>query len=78
MYQDKSTNEVRFQKHMRAFVDHGATDEMPLFTAPPQREWVGLTDGEYELMAEQHVTNCYFDTLKYAHAIEEKLKEKNT
>jgi len=49
-----------------------------LYTAPPQREWVGLTDGEYELMAEKYVTNCYFDTLKYAQAIEAKLKEKNT
>ena len=46
MYQDKSTNEVRFQKHMRAFVDHGATDEMPLFTSPPQREWQSLTQEE--------------------------------
>lgn len=42
-----------------------------------QREWVGLTDAEYEAMAEQYVTNCYFDTLKYAKAIEAKLKEKN-
>ena len=50
----------------------------PLYTAPPQREWVGLTDEEYEAMAEQYVTNCYFDTLKYAKAIEAKLKEKNT
>ena len=25
MYQDKSTHEVRFQKHMRDFVDHGET-----------------------------------------------------
>jgi len=48
-----------------------------LYTAPPQREWQGLTDGEYEAMAEQHVTNCYFDTLKYAKAIEAKLREKN-
>lgn len=54
------------------------TDCIPLYTAPPQREWVGLTDEEYEAMAEQHVTNCYFDTLKYAKAIEAKLKEKNT
>ena len=39
MYQDKSTHEVRFQKHMRSFVDHGATYETPLYTAPqPQRE----------------------------------------
>lgn len=50
----------------------------PLYTAPPQREWVGLTDDKYEAMAEQYVTNCYFDTLKYAKAIEAKLKEKNT
>jgi hypothetical protein len=42
------------------------------------KEWVGLTDDEYETMAEQYVTNCYFDTLKYAKAIEAKLKEKNT
>jgi hypothetical protein len=50
----------------------------PLYTAPPQRNWQGLTDEEYEAMAEQYVTNCYFDTLKYARAIEAKLKEKNT
>jgi hypothetical protein len=50
---------------------------VPLYTAPPQREWQGLTDEEYEVMAEQYVTNCYFDTLKYARAIEAKLKEKN-
>jgi hypothetical protein len=46
-------------------------------TAPPQREWQGLTDEEYEAMAENHVTNCYFDTLTYARAVETKLKEKN-
>jgi len=45
---------------------------------PPQREWQGLTNKEYEAMAEKYVTNCYFDTLKYARAIEAKLKEKNT
>ena len=42
-----------------------------------QKEWAGLTDEEYEAMAEQYVTNCYFDTLKYAKAIEAKLKKKN-
>ena len=50
MYQDKSTHEVRFQKHMRGFVDHGATYETPLYTTPPQRTWVGLTDGEVDKM----------------------------
>ena len=48
-----------------------------LYAAPPRREWVGLTDDEYELMAEKHVTNYFFNTLDYAHAIEAKLKEKN-
>ena len=48
-----------------------------LYTTPPQRPWVGLTDEELEAMAEKFVTNCYFDTLKYARAIEAKLKEKN-
>ena len=42
-----------------------------------KKEWVGMTNDEYEAMAEQYVTNCYFDTLKYAHAIEQSLREKN-
>jgi hypothetical protein len=50
----------------------------PLYTVPPQRKWAGLTDAEYEAMAEQYVTNCYFDTLKYAKAIEAKLRDKNS
>ena len=37
-------------------------------TAPPQRK--PLTDEDLETMAEKYVTNCYFDTLKYARAIE--------
>lgn len=56
---------------------HDGEGRIPLYAAPPQREWVGLTDAEYEVMAEQYVTNCYFDTLKYAKAIEAKLKGKN-
>ena len=42
------------------------------------KKWVGLTDEEYEAMAEQYLPNCYFHTLKYAKAIETKLKDKNT
>ena len=57
---------------------HEGEGRVPLYAAPPQREWVGLTDKEYEAMAEDHVTDCYFDTLMYAKAIEAKLKEKNT
>ena len=57
---------------------HKSVAYVPLYTEPPKRKWVGLTEEEYEAMAEQYVTNCYFDTLKYAKAIEAKLKEKNT
>jgi hypothetical protein len=50
----------------------------PLYTTPPQRQhWVSLTDKQLEEMAEKYVTNCYFDTLKYARAVEAELKEKN-
>ena len=49
---------------------------VPVFTAP--RQWQGLTDEQFETMAEKYVTNCYFDTLKFARAIEAKLKEKNS
>jgi hypothetical protein len=50
----------------------------PLYTAPSKKEWVGLTDNEYETMAEQYVTNYYFDTFKYAKSIEANLKKRNT
>lgn len=69
-----ATGDVYFRKkpHDKVF------NPQPVYTAPLHREWVGLTDEEYETMAEQHVTNCYFDTLTYAKAIEAKLKEKNS
>jgi len=44
----------------------------PLYTTPPQRQWVGLTDEDrQELAAEQHSWEglCF--------AVEAKLKEKN-
>jgi hypothetical protein len=47
----------------------------PLYTAPPKREWVGLTDEEIELAIKDCKTT---NTYKYFRAIEAKLKEKNT
>jgi hypothetical protein len=48
----------------------------PLYTTPPQRTWVGLTDEEYA-----HITDTVFHTgqglVAYYKAIEAKLKEKN-
>ena len=46
----------------------------PLYTAPPKREWVGLTEEEFELILEQHNEAFPFKVYK---AIEAKLKEKN-
>ena len=45
--------------------------EMMLYTTPPQRTWVGLTDEE--ILAVVH-----YSQLDNAKAIEAKLKEKNT
>ena len=52
--------------------DHYQEQVADLYTTPPaQREWVGLTDEEIAKL------DCY-DHLKFARAIEAKLKEKNT
>jgi len=48
-------------------------DKVPLYTAPPQREWVGLTDDERDKIREQ--AHYEFDDI--SNAIETKLKEKN-
>ena len=44
-----------------------------LYTAPPRREWVGLTDEEINLIYAEPQTHVG----QYAKAIETKLKEKN-
>ena len=49
----------------------------PLYTTPPQRTWVGLTEQEQGAIMEDlnaHGTRLY----EFAAAIEAKLKEKNT
>ena len=51
-----------------------ATSEVkPLYTAPPKREWVGLTRRELDIatLGLEDLSDCY-------KAIEAKLKEKNT
>ena len=45
----------------------------PLYTAPPRKEWVGLTDEERYLNDGRTE-----EEIEYARAIEAKLKEKNT
>jgi hypothetical protein len=46
---------------------------MPLYTTPPQRTWVGLTDEERNTITRHH---AYVDNI--IKATEAKLKEKNT
>ena len=45
----------------------------PLYTAPPQREWQGLTDDEIK-----DILDCGRSNLVNIKKAEQKLKEKNT
>ena len=49
-------------------------DVIPLYTAPPPRQWQGLTDEELNQIYAEPQTHAG----QYARAIEAKLKEKNT
>ena len=55
----------------KEFADH--SDVFPLYTAPPKREWVGLTHDEFQKCVDslEDLEDCWV-------AIEAKLKEKNT
>jgi len=52
----------------------------PLYTAPPQRTWVGLMDEEQSFVYDQvkQIVGGKPFWVKFADAIEAKLKEKNT
>ena len=49
----------------------------PLYTAPPQREWVGLTDEEKKAIYEKADAENWHDQ-PLLEAVEAKLREKNT
>jgi hypothetical protein len=51
-----------------------AANTVPLYTAPPQREWQGLTDEEIDAAADEYEQTDF----AFARAIEYRLKEKNT
>jgi hypothetical protein len=52
-------------------------DDIPLYTAPPQREWVGLTDEEINSVRYNRDWTAPWTDTTFARAIEAKLKEKN-
>ena len=78
-WSDGSVSVLKTKSH--AFADH---ELEPLYTAPPKKEWVGLTDEE--LAEIDGVVMKYIGTGEYvidgeyefARAIETKLREKNT
>jgi hypothetical protein len=50
----------------------------PLYTAPPKREWVGLTDADIAKAMHGSVEGSNMLPYQFARAIEQALKEKNT
>ena len=56
-----------------------ATSEVtPLYTAPPKRKWVGLTDDELKALCHEWQIIYGGYVRPFAETIEAKLKEKNT
>ena len=53
--------------------------KIPLYTAPP-KQWVGLTDEEVSEIIDREIgfNSCWGPEEKFAQAIEQALKEKNT
>lgn len=49
-----------------------------LYTAPPQRKWVGLTEAERIDIIDEEIASQNTEHFALAQAIETKLKEKNT
>jgi len=70
-WMSKDEHEVYTSKQVDGYFQH---DHIPLYTTPPQRPWVGLTEEEIALIDwESLVTKK--DCVR---AIEAKLKERNT
>ena len=49
-----------------------------MYSAPPQRTWVGLTEEEIVLIVAECAASHQHTDIHFARAIETKLKEKNT
>jgi hypothetical protein len=73
----------RYDIQLDAWVqDRESTQGVAFYTAPPKREWVGLTDEDIYKVIEENIPpqlNTLFDMAKWVGGvIEAKLKEKNT
>ena len=65
-------------EEMANFTHGGKKAWEPLYTAPPQREWQGINDEEIYLETNHIDRGERGWAVKFARAIEAKLKEKNT
>jgi hypothetical protein len=50
---------------------------MAFYTHPPQRTWVGLTDEEIKTICVENGWDSSWQSMRFSHAVEAKLKEKN-
>ena len=74
-WSDGSVSVLKTKSH--AFADH---ELEPLYTAPPKKQWVGLTDDEVSEIIDREIgfNSCWGPEEAFARAIEAKLREKNT
>jgi len=75
------TSEAYAEAYSIEMVSPTKGETVPLYTTPPQRTWVGLTDEEIDVIYEKHHNQygeCESVNWGYERAIEVKLKEKNT
>jgi hypothetical protein len=68
-------NSAYFRKKPPANAESGAW--IPLYTAPPRREWRKLTEEEILLISVECAASHQQDDVAFARAVEAKLKEKN-
>jgi len=77
-----AVNEIRWYKNVHLTKPSGMVrNVVPLYTAPPQREWQGMTDEEmFDCLAQTdgEAKRLPLGFKWFAEAIEAKLKEKNT
>jgi len=76
---------IEVYKNIKEKLNEPTIDGWPLYSGLPQREWVGLTDEEIEGAIDEGFAFGLDDgnvsnktVIRYARAIEVKLKEKNT
>jgi len=73
----KGMYEWQFNKKIAGVYQDTAISILPVYTHPPQRTWQGLTIDEREQIQQE----CFGKVphhVAFAHAVEAKLKEKNT